>query len=131
MNTSSNEDSQKRPYRDIANCRLMAISMVLLGGWLVVYVSVFTQLDVSKDQAQWFSRSGAVLTVSSLFATIWLAGLRSALVGDGGYGSIYGIEVYKEFKAQQTGAYWASHISAVAGTVIWGYGDLFYSWLTR
>lgn len=131
MGGSSYEESKKQPFREIANCRLIAISIVLLLGWLAVYLSVFTQLDVSKDQAQWFSRSGAVLTVASLFATLWLAGLRSALAGSGGFGCQPGLDVYEEFKVQQTAAYWVSHISAAAGTVVWGYGDLFHSWLIR
>ena len=131
MAANTQEESQKQPYREIANCRLISISIALLGGWLVVYLSAFTQLEVSKDQAQWFSRSGSILTVASLFATLWLAGLRSALVGTGGYAPLSGVAVYEEFKAQQTAAYWVSHISAAAGTVVWGYGDLFHGWLIR
>lgn len=131
MSEDANEDSRKRPYRDLANCRLIGVSVVLVVGWLAVYLSTFAQLDVSKDQAQWFSRSGSILTVASLFATLWLAGMKSLLAGDGGFGSKDGLDVYKEFKAQQIGAFWATHLSAVAGTIVWGYGDLLHGWLIR
>lgn len=115
--------------REVANCRLIAVSVVLLTGWLFVFVSAFTQIEVSKDQADWFSRSGSVLTVASLFGAMWIAGLKPSLVGEGGLVGLEGRQVFSEVKPYQTAASWASHVSAVVGTIVWGYGNFFHKWL--
>lgn len=122
-------ETTMRALRGAVNCRFVAVSVVLFFGWFFAFLSVFTQLDISEDQAEWFSRSGAVLTVTSLFATIWLSGIKPFLIGDGGYASREGIAVFKEIKRAQNVAFIATHISAAVGTVVWGYGNLFHRFL--
>lgn len=39
---------------------------------------------------------------------------------------VYGQKVYDEFKNIKTYAMWLAQFSVIVGTLVWGYGDLFY-----
>lgn len=113
----------------LADCRLTSVGVALLAAWFFVFICGLTQFCVSVDQANWFGRSGAVLTIASLLATIRLTGLKEALRGEGGLGSQHGIDAYRDRETIVKVTVFAGNASAVVGTVIWGYGDLFHGFL--
>lgn len=130
---SSEELQQKSAefwaYLKLADCRLTSVGVALLVAWIFVFICGLTRFGVSVDQANWFGRSGAVLTIASLLSTIRLAGLKEALRGEGGFGSQHGIDAFREREAIVKFSVFAGNASAVVGTAIWGYGDLFHCFL--
>lgn len=113
----------------LADCRLTSVGVALVVAWIFVFICGLTQFGVSVDKANWFSRSGAVLTIASLLSTIRLTGLKEALRGDGGYGARSGLNAYRDRETIVKFSVFAGNVSAVVGTVIWGYGDLFHCFL--
>lgn len=131
MNSPVLDEAKVQKKRATANCFLIAIALALFFGWLLVFIAALVA-PKGMDSATWFARSGAVLTVASLLATLHLSGLRSFLVGeDGGMSCVYGQKVYDELINIKTYAMWLTQLSSIVGTLVWGYGDLFYGWLTR
>jgi hypothetical protein len=72
---------------------------------------------------QWFERSGAVMTVFSVFAQ-FKAGSVATMIEGGMFEESR--EAYRKYKPYQTVAAVVSLVLVVIGTVIWGYGDLLF-----
>lgn len=127
MNSPVLDEAKVQKKRATANCFLIAIALDLFLGWLLVFIAALV-----APKGDWFARSGAILTIASLLATLLLSGLRSFLLGEAGaMPCVYGRKVYDEFKNIKTYAMWLAQFSVIVGTLVWGYGDLFYGWLTR
>ncbi|QTW17835.1 hypothetical protein [Comamonas kerstersii] len=127
MNFPERDEAKVQKKRATANCFLIAIALTLFFGWFWVFVAALV-----AQKADWFARSGSVLTIASLLATLHLSRLNSFLVGEcGEMPCVYGKEIYDEFKNIRTSAMWLAQFSTIVGTLVWGYGDLLFGWLTR
>ena len=103
------------------------IKFLFIVGWLILLCSLWLDLYFTNNIG-FFPRSGAILCVAALLAEFRLAkmdrgflikDLKSALQ----HAAFIETGLYQETKYDKLVKLFA-HVSLVAGTVVWAYGDL-------
>jgi hypothetical protein len=128
METTESRRKALRAQVDRA-CERMAI--VLAISWLF---SAFSYYVTKKTGTEWFARSGSVMALTGAVATFRITGLLQKTLVTGlreDLGSLQrGMELsFDPPKAYQMTAYF-SYLTGIVGTVIWGYGDVFFRWVS-
>jgi hypothetical protein len=94
-------------------------------------VSMFGQwMAEGESRAVWVQRSGAVTTLFSFIAGAMVLFASGRLHTPGFWADENRITVLMEFRGKFKLAESAIFTLSVVGTVIWGYGDLVYRWLS-
>lgn len=81
----------------------------------------------SQPMNMWFQRSGAVMSIFALLAQSGASHMQE-LIRPGTFGET--AVLYRKYDGAQRAVSGASIILAIAGTVIWGYGDLLLPYLS-
>lgn len=89
---------------------------------LLSLVGLFRPNGVSPSQ--WFERSGSVMTVVAMLAQFETYSV-SAMIRGGGFAESW--DAYRKYSPYQNLAAALSLLLVAVGTVIWGYGDLWFS----
>ena len=84
-------------------------------------------LPAGESRAIWIQRSGAVTTLFSFMAGAMAVFTSGQLYTPGFFGDAVKLHVLKDFRLRFRIAEAAVFLLSLAGTVIWGYGDLIYS----
>lgn len=113
-------------YFRAACCKLAYVVTVLVASLLWMF---FSWLQDQGD-GTWFARSGAVPTVATVLASIWLAKYRELLLGDGGFRELPADKAYKKLSPYYTFLQASTLIVLVVSTLVWAYGDLVFRHLT-
>lgn len=120
-----------RPFRAIARKYLAGIWIALSGTVIISILSLEPSfIPEGQEASLWFQRSGSITTIGALFIGIFAENLRTRLRGQF-MGDIYAMRVFSEVKAHFLIATFGSFALTIIGTLIWGYGDLIYSWNFR
>lgn len=99
-------------------------ALLLAAGLTWIFVSLNSSFGY--EPATFFARSGAVLVVLGIFVEFQLAKesqkmqYNTFIAKSKGYKSIPFLPVRHRILS------WAAHVSVVLGTLVWGYGDLWY-----
>lgn len=99
---------------------------LLLFGTVFCIVSAIVSVDSTEE---WFMRSGAVLSFVSVAVQLILSNLKRNEIEDLFNRDVGLKEKFKIVKEKDVRHDFVSTVSAVTGlvgTIIWGYGDLFY-----
>jgi len=124
-------ESRRKALREQVDRACERMAMVLAISWLF---AAFSYYVTKKTGTEWFARSGSVMALTGAVVTFRITGLLqktlvTALRED--LGSVQrGIELsFDPPKAYQITAYF-SYLTGIVGTVIWGYGDVFFRWVS-
>jgi len=124
-------ESRRKALREQVDRACERMAMVLAISWLF---AAFSYYVTKKTGTEWFARSGSVMALTGAVVTFRITGLLqktlvTALRED--LGSLQrGIELsFDPPKAYQITAYF-SYLTGIVGTVIWGYGDVFFRWVS-
>lgn len=99
-------------------------TFLLVAGLTWIFVSLNSSFGY--EPATFFARSGAVLVVLGIFVEFQLAKESQKMLYNNfvakskGYTSIPSLPVRHRILS------WVAHLSVVFGTLVWGYGDLWY-----
>jgi hypothetical protein len=128
MRSGEYPEEALRPFRRIALKYLAGVWISLLLTLGVSLLTWSTELaPKGQDASLWFQRGGSITTIGALIIGIFAGRLRDSLRGKF-LGDIYGIYVFKEVKTSFTISTVASFSLTVAGTLVWGYGDILHAW---
>lgn len=100
--------------------------LLLIVGTVFCIASAYASIDSVEN---WFSRSGAILTFVSVVVQFLLSNLRKKEIEDLFKSSIGIDEKFKSIKNKNPLheiLVVISGITGLAGTLIWGYGDLLF-----
>ncbi|WP_206208077.1 hypothetical protein, partial [Pseudomonas viridiflava] len=126
MRTGEYPEETLRPFRAIARRYLAAIwiafSMTIIFFVLALSTSFTPE---GQDASLWFQRSGSVTTIGALIIGIFAEKLKNRLRGQF-MGDIFAMRVFEEVRFSFLIATVASFSLTIIGTLIWGYGDIFY-----
>lgn len=124
-------ESRRKALREQVDRACERMAIVLAISWLF---AAFSYYVTKKTGTEWFARSGSVMALTGAVVTFRITGLLqktlvTALRED--LGSLQrGIELsFDPPKAYQLTAYF-SYLTGIVGTVIWGYGDVFFRWVS-
>jgi len=124
-------ESRRKALREQVDRACERMAMVLAISWLF---AAFSYYVTKKTGTEWFARSGSVMALTGAVVTFRITGLLqktlvTALRED--LGSVQrGIELsFDPPKAYQITAYF-SYLTGIVGTVIWGYGDVLFRWVS-
>lgn len=104
--------------------RLKAEASLLAAGWAWMFVSLNSSFGY--EPATFFARSGAVLVVLGIFAEFQLAKESQKILYNNFVAKAKGYKSVPFLPVRHRILSWAAHLSVVLGTVVWGYGDLWY-----
>lgn len=90
---------------------------------------IVSAIIATSTTGEWFARSGAVLSFVSVVVQFFLSSLKRSELEqlfktDLGLREKFNVAREKDFLADIVST--ASIITGLIGTIIWGYGDLFY-----
>lgn len=83
-----------------------------------------------EGEGEWFQRSGSIMVVFALLAELRVNALHR--MSDAGKMPFLHVHIYmqRKFQGWATSASYLTLLIVVAGTVIWGYGDLIHeTWI--
>lgn len=120
--STSQTKQVKDLYFQAALCKLVYVATIL------VFSSLWMVFSWIQDQGDgtWFARSGAVPTVVTAFASIWLAKYRDLILGGGGYRSLLAEDAGKELGPYYNFLQGATFVLLGISTLVWAYGDLVF-----
>lgn len=98
-----------------------AIGFWLSGAAVPIMLAFFKPSSEPSDT--WFSRCGAVMTVLGIFSQITASDLAEMIRG-GTFSESH--SMYRRYRIPQRVIFILAVALVVAGTVIWGYGDLLF-----
>ncbi|MBR7523311.1 MULTISPECIES: hypothetical protein [Gammaproteobacteria] len=99
--------------REVKRRIFLAVAATIVSvGWAILCFIV----PVGTDPGAWFARSGAIVTVFALLNESQLTEEIGRLTN----------ELRADYLAILNGLRFATLLSAVAGTLVWGYGDLLF-----
>ena len=103
------------------------VVLLLVVAFATPLVAAFgSWLPAGEARAIWIQRSGAVTTLFSFIAGDMAVFTSGQLYTPGFFGDVIKLQVLKEFNIRFRIAEAAVFLLSVAGTFIWGYGDLVY-----
>ncbi|MFZ7337554.1 hypothetical protein ACLS0R_14995 [Comamonas jiangduensis] len=114
-------------YFRAAFCKLNYVATILFFSLSWMFFSWL------QDQADgtWFARSGALPTVATALASIWLAKYRELLLGGGGFRSLLADDAEKKLRPYYNFIQSATFLVLAVSTLVWGYGDLVFQRFTN
>ena len=95
--------------------------LLIAAAWLFALFSYYLS---RKTNADWFSRSGAVMGLSGAAVTFRLAHFLATALKEGLVSVQRGIELRLEPPRPQVVLSYLGYLTGIVGTGIWGYGDL-------
>lgn len=107
-------------YFRAAYCKLNYVVTILTASLLWMAFSWFQD----PGDGTWFARSGAVPTVATVLASIWLAKYRELILGGGGFKSVLADKAHKKLSPYYNCLQAATSVVLVISTLVWAYGDL-------
>lgn len=106
--------------------------LIVLLGILAILVCLLAAFGVWKpvteSRAVWFQRSGAIASVFCVVAQLRINGFIEKIRG-GSYAESWNL--FNLFEKHQSGVSLLITMIAVLGAVVWGYGDLLFTSITR
>lgn len=109
-------------YLKSALCKLVYIATILT---FSLFWMVFSWLQDQGD-GTWFARSGAIPTVATALASIWLAKYRDLILGGGGFRTLLAGVADKKLSPYYNFLQGATFVLLCASTLVWAYGDLVF-----
>jgi hypothetical protein len=124
-------ETRRKALREQVDRASWRMAIVLAISWLF---AAFSYYVTKKTGTEWFARSGSVMALTGAVATFRITGLLQKTIVTGlreDLGSLQrGIELsFDPPKAHQMTSYF-SYLTGIVGTVIWGYGDVFFRWVS-
>lgn len=92
---------------------------------IFAYFSLFK--PNSESAASWFQRSGAITSIFATFSQLRINGFQESIRG-GTFAESWGL--YKMYHNHQSAFSWVATGIAILGALVWGYGDLFYKYIS-
>jgi hypothetical protein len=89
--------------------------------WVGVSVVISARFPVGN----WFSRSGAILVLLSVIVEFRIGNLQQASNSRAAIVAGLGVPSSSDLPRLTQRLLFFAHISAILGTILWGYGDLF------
>lgn len=121
------EQDPRPRARAIAWCFYSACLLLLAVALIAPIYSWSGWRPDGESPGVWFQRSGAIATIFSLLSVTVLTMGTNTLHKPGTWGDKFKLEVLDEFRLRFSIAEWSSFGLTIAGTFIWGYGDLIFA----
>ena len=104
--------------------KLKAEGALLIVGWAWMFVSLNSSFGY--EPATFFARSGAVMVVLGIFVEFQLAKESQKMTYNNFVAKTEGYKSIPFLPVRHKILSWVAHLSVVLGTVVWGYGDLWF-----
>ncbi|ELL1154953.1 hypothetical protein RWG76_001138 [Pseudomonas aeruginosa] len=101
--------------------------LLIVAGLAPVLAGLGVLRPPAEHAAIWFQRSGSVATVMALLGGLVIPYTYNKLHVPGTWGEDEGLQVLGEFKMSFKSGECVAFAITVAGTVVWGYGDLLWN----
>jgi hypothetical protein len=99
-----------------------AISVVI-----AAYFSLFKPNLESETAELWFQRSGAITSIFAIFSQLRINSFQESIRG-GTFAESWWL--YNMYHNHQAAFSWIATCIAIFGALVWGYGDLFYKYIS-
>ena len=115
---------EERPI--VRRALIFGVVSIVVGVLIPIVAIVFPWRPEGEPIETWFQRSGSVMVIIAVWAEVKLSGIYSALNPTGIIG-IGGDVLRNEYVTYYKWIVGLVAVVAVAGTIIWGYGDLIFA----
>lgn len=104
-------------------------TLFLLGAFFVVVMSI--PLSIIDSEGNWFCRSGSIMVLFSVIAGFRLGVLQQKENSSASIAAGLGIPMPSDLSASKQSLGKIANGFSILGTLIWGYGDMFFNGLSR